>query len=83
MAGRPVVSKVDYPPHVFAPKASGPRDWNDQPTECEVCGFPKPNGVHKTSEELVADLPPKPPEDRSDQITGERDYDPEPQSTKE
>lgn len=68
---RQPVSKVDYPPHVFVPNPYGPRDWKGRATECDTCRFPRANGVHKTSQELVASLPETPPEDCSDRIIGE------------
>jgi hypothetical protein len=51
-------------PHIFAPDLHGPRDrLSDRPIECQHCRFPEANkGVHVTSEELVADLPPTPDE---------------------
>jgi hypothetical protein len=64
--------------HVFVANPYGPRDWDGRPLEClfktsdgRACKWPKANGVHKSSEELVADLPPVPEEDVSDRIIGE------------
>lgn len=69
--GKKAASKVSAPPHVFVPNPYGPRDYRGTATECEVCRFPKANGVHVSSEELVASLPPVPPGDVSSRIIGE------------
>jgi hypothetical protein len=67
----------EIPEHVFAPNPYGPRDHHQKPTEClfafggKHCQLPPGNAVHKSSEELVADLPPTPDEDVSDRIIGE------------
>jgi hypothetical protein len=63
------VTVVDV--HVFAANVTGPRDWNDEPIECLACPFPRGNAVHRSSEEIAAGLPPVPPEDRSNEMTGE------------
>jgi hypothetical protein len=59
-------------PHIFAANRYGPRDWHGTPLECLHCRFPEGNAVHVTSEELAEALPPTPPEDRSDEIIGDR-----------
>lgn len=64
-------STGEYDPHIFAAKLEGPRDYKGEPIECEVCPFPRLNAVHKSSEELVADLPETPADDVSDRIIGE------------
>jgi hypothetical protein len=67
------------PEHVFTPNPYGPRDHHGRPTEClftfdgKHCQLLPGNAVHKTSEELVADLAPTPPEVKklTDRILGE------------
>jgi hypothetical protein len=73
----PKASEV-IPEHVFVGDPYGYRDpIRQQPMEClfvvggRRCKFPRENGVHKSSEELVADLPPTPDEDRTKEMTGE------------
>jgi hypothetical protein len=67
------------PEHVFAANRYGPRDHNGRPTEClftfggKHCQLLPGNAVHKTSEQLAEALPPKSPDDRSDEMIGERD----------
>jgi hypothetical protein len=61
----------EYGQHIFAPNLNGPKDYKQQPIECLHCPMPRWNGVHVTSEELVADLRPTPDEDRSAEIIGE------------
>jgi hypothetical protein len=62
-----------FDPHIFAPNLLGPKDYKQQPLECLHCPMLRWNGVHVTSEELVADLPPTPPEVKklTDRILGE------------
>jgi hypothetical protein len=73
MARKEPTSKAlgEYDPHIFAPNLNGPRDYKQQPIECLQCKMLRWNGVHVTSEELVADLPPVPEEDVSDRLIGE------------
>jgi hypothetical protein len=62
-----------YDQHIFAANLLGPRDHRDEPIECLHCPLLRGNAVHVSSEELVADLRPRPEEDRSDEMIGERD----------
>lgn len=50
-------STTVVPPHVFAANVNGPRDHRGDPIECTSCPFLKWNAIHKSSSELVADLP--------------------------
>jgi hypothetical protein len=59
-------------PHVFQGNINGPRDYKGEPIECLQCRFLRWNGVHVSSEEYAEALPPTPPEDRSDEIIGDR-----------
>lgn len=72
MAREPVSKATQrYDEHAFEATEDSAKDWNDQPIDCRYCPFPARNGVHKTRQELVADLPPAPAEDVSSRWIGE------------
>ncbi len=73
MARESVPRAAEYvDPHVFAPNLNGLRDHRGRLIECLACPYPPNNGVHVSSAEVAAGLPPTPEDDRSDEMIGER-----------